>query len=90
MIGTLRRTDTAHSLASDALREKAARDGEAPAEYGLVYAFGRIARINRDAKWLYLLGCLGAAIGGMVFPVFGIIYGAFSDFVCMWRGDEVC
>jgi hypothetical protein len=90
MIGTLRRTDTAHSLASDALREKAARDGEAPAEYGLVYAFGRIARINRDAKWLYLLGCLGAAIAGMVFPVFGIIYGAFYDFVGMWRGDEVC
>lgn len=76
MINTLRRTDTAPSLASDVLKEKAAeREAEAKTEYGFFYAFGRMARINRDAKWLYLWGCLGAAVSGMVFPVFGIIYG---------------
>lgn len=76
MISTLRRTDTAPSLASAVLKEKAAaRDAEATTEYAFFYAFGRMARINRDAKWLYLWGCLGAAVGGMVFPVFGIIYG---------------
>ena len=89
MINTLRRTDTAPSLASAVLKEKAAaRDAEAKTEYAFFYAFGRMARINRDAKWLYLFGCLGAAVGGMVFPVFGIIYGkpvlsgACSTVVC--------
>ena len=76
MISTLRRTDTAPSLASAVLKEKAAaRDAETTTEYAFFYALGRMARINRDAKWLYLWGCLGAAVGGMVFPVFGIIYG---------------
>ena len=76
MISTLRRTDTAPSLASAVLKEKAAaRDAEAEPEYAFFYAFGRMARINRDAKWLYLWGCLGASVSGMVFPVFGIIYG---------------
>jgi len=76
MVSTLRRTDTAPSLASAVLKEKAAaRDAEAKTEYAFFYAFGRMARINRDAKWLYFWGCLGAAVGGMVFPVFGIIYG---------------
>lgn len=76
MISTLRRTDTAPSLASAILKEKAAaRDAETKTEYSFFYAFGRMVRINRDAKWLYLWGCLGAAVGGMVFPVFGIIYG---------------
>jgi ATP-binding cassette subfamily B (MDR/TAP) protein 1 len=76
MISTLRRTDTAPSLASAVLKEKAAaRDAEEKTEYAFFYAFGRMARINRDAKWLYLCGCLGATVGGMVFPVFGIIYG---------------
>lgn len=79
MINTLRRTDTAPSLASDVLKEKAAaRDGQATAERGFFYAFGRMARINRDAKWLYFWGCLGSAVAGMVFPVFGIIYGESS------------
>ena len=76
MITTLRRTDTAPSLASDVLKEQAAaRDAEGKAEYGFFYAFGRMVRINQDAKWLYFWGCLGAAAAGMVFPVFGIIYG---------------
>ena len=76
MINTLRRTDTAPSLASAILKEKAAaRDAEGETEYAFFYAFGRMARINRDAKWLYIFGCGGAAVGGMVFPVFGIIYG---------------
>ena len=76
MLNTLRRTDTAPSLASAILKEKAAaRGAEGNTEYGFFYAFGRMVRINRDSKWLYLWGCLGAAVGGMVFPVFGIIYG---------------
>lgn len=86
MISTLRRTDTAPSLASAVLKEKAAaRDAEAKTEYAFFYAFGRMARINRDAKWLYLWGCLGAAVGGMVFPVFGIIFGEpdLSDVCCI-------
>ena len=76
MISALRRTDTVPSLAGAILKEKAAaRDAEAKTEYAFFYAFGRMVRINRDAKWLYLWGCLGAAGGGMVFPVCGIIYG---------------
>jgi len=79
MISTLKRTDTAPSLASAVLKDKAAaRDAEAKAgEYPFFYAFGRMARINRDAKWLYFWGCVGAGVGGMVFPVFGIIYGEY-------------
>ena len=75
MISTLRRTDTVPSLAGAILKEAAARDAEAKTEYAFFYAFGRMVRINRDAEWLYLWGCLGAGVGGMVFPVFGIIYG---------------
>ena len=56
MINTLRRTDTAPSLASAILKEKAAtRDAEGKTEYAFFYAFGRMARINRDAKWLVSL-----------------------------------
>ena len=78
MVNTLRRTDTAPSLASDVLRGKtgaADADAGAQTEFGFFEAFGRMVRINRDAKWLYFWGCVGAGIGGMVFPVFGIIYG---------------
>jgi len=75
MIGALRRTDTAPSLASAVLKEKAAARAETKTEYEFFYAFGRMARINHEAKWLYFWGCLGSAVGGMVFPVFGIIYG---------------
>ena len=84
MISTLKRTDTAPSLASAVLKDKAAaRDAEAKAnEYPFFYAFGRMARINRDAKWLYFWGCLGAGVGGMVSPVFGIIFGA--SWVLWW------
>ena len=56
MINTLRRTDTAPSLASAILKEKAAtRDAEGNTEYAFFCAFGRTARINRDAKWLVCL-----------------------------------
>ena len=51
MISTLRRTDTVPSLAGAILKEKAAaRDADAKTECAFFYAFGRMVRINRDAK----------------------------------------
>jgi len=64
MINTLRRTDTAPSLASAVLKEKVAtRDAEGKTEYGFFYAFRRMVRINHEAKWLYFWGCLGGGYG---------------------------
>ena len=76
MIRTLRHTDTAPSLASAVFWEKvAAQDAEGKTEDAFFYTLRQMVRINRDAEWLYLWGCLGAGVGGMVFPIFRVIYG---------------
>jgi ATP-binding cassette subfamily B (MDR/TAP) protein 1 len=71
----LGRTDTSRSLASDILKQRALDAGGPEKEYSIVYILKRMARINRDSWLLYVLGFIAAAAGGMVYPVFGIVYG---------------
>ena len=52
--------------------------GEKEREYSIPTLFARMGAINRS-EWLsYVLGVAAACVTGMVYPVFGIVYGAFS------------
>ncbi|KAH8920396.1 P-loop containing nucleoside triphosphate hydrolase protein [Atractiella rhizophila] len=44
-------------------------------ENSLRTIFWRMAKVNREARGYYLLGLVGVAANGMVYPVFGIIFG---------------
>jgi ATP-binding cassette subfamily B (MDR/TAP) protein 1 len=83
----LGRTDTSRSLASDILKQRAPDAGGPEREYNIVYILKRMVHINRDSWLLYVLGFVGAAGGGMVYPVFGIVYGMFSHHVSDLHGE---
>jgi ATP-binding cassette subfamily B (MDR/TAP) protein 1 len=71
----LGRTDTSRSLASDILKQRALDTGGPEKEYSIVYILKRMAHINRDSWLFYVLGFVATVGGGMVYPVFGIVYG---------------
>jgi len=72
----LGRADTSRSLASDILKQRPQEAGTEEREYGMLYIFKRMAKINRESWHFYVLGFIASAAGGMVYPVFGIVYGA--------------
>lgn len=75
----LGRTDTSRSLASEILKQRAAEKGSQAEEdkYGMLYIGKRMAAINKESwKW-YLIGVAAACATGMVYPAFGIVFGAF-------------
>jgi ATP-binding cassette subfamily B (MDR/TAP) protein 1 len=67
----LGRTNTSQSLANGA-PEQRKTEGK---EYGILYVLKRMAQINRDSWPRYVLGIFGSMGGGMVYPVFGIVFG---------------
>ncbi|KDQ06798.1 hypothetical protein BOTBODRAFT_140755 [Botryobasidium botryosum FD-172 SS1] len=58
---------------TDKLRADGSRVGEK--EYGMFYLFKRMGAINRDTWKSYAFGSVFATMSGMVYPVFGIVYG---------------
>ncbi|KAF9510493.1 hypothetical protein BS47DRAFT_1373308 [Hydnum rufescens UP504] len=44
-------------------------------DYGMIYLFRRMARINREHKRLYIKGTIFAIMTGLVHPGYGIVYG---------------
>ncbi|KAF9242533.1 P-loop containing nucleoside triphosphate hydrolase protein [Melanogaster broomeanus] len=74
----LGRKNTNHSITSDLARNTSQEmKGSAVNEdnYGMFYLFVRIGSLNRESLWRYVLGTMFAIITGMVYPVFGIVYG---------------
>ncbi|KAK0481286.1 P-loop containing nucleoside triphosphate hydrolase protein [Armillaria novae-zelandiae] len=76
----LRRRNTCQSLASEILERK---NGEqkvdrAP-EHTMYYLFKRMGNINRSQWKQYFYGTIFAAITGMVYPAFGVVYANAID-----------
>ncbi|KAJ6585057.1 P-loop containing nucleoside triphosphate hydrolase protein [Mycena capillaripes] len=64
-----------HSLASELIEkrlEEHKQDHET--EYGMLYLFKRMGRLNRDVWKNYAIGGVCAIGTGLVFPAFGIVY----------------
>lgn len=70
----MRRLSTRQSLASQALRKSPGKKGPRVHD-SLLYAFYRLGKLNQTSKWYYLLGLSASAVIGMVYPVFGIVFG---------------
>jgi ATP-binding cassette, subfamily B (MDR/TAP), member 1 len=70
----LDRANTSRSLASDILKQRE-QHGTKENEYGMLYILKRMAQINRDSWLRYVFGGFGSIGGGMVYPVFSIVFG---------------
>lgn len=81
----LNRATTGRSLASAAMEDVTARkegenaaDDAAPSQWKL---YIRLLKLNKDQKWFYISGTIGAVCAGMVYPCISIVFGyALSDF----------
>ncbi|KAF8833200.1 hypothetical protein BDN67DRAFT_1017833 [Paxillus ammoniavirescens] len=74
----LGRKDTNHSIASDLIQERSQRRKQNEVkedDYTLFYLFARIGALNREGLWRYAVGAIFAIATGMIYPVFGIVYG---------------
>ncbi|KAE9400469.1 multidrug resistance protein 1 [Gymnopus androsaceus JB14] len=70
----LGRKNTGRSLASEILEQKQQEGLVERTDYGIIYLFRRMGRIN-SASWRnYLIGGISAIITGLVFPAYGIVY----------------
>lgn len=74
----LGRKDTNHSIASDLIQERSQRRKQHEVnedDYSFFYLFARIGALNREGLWEYAVGAMFAIVTGMIYPVFGIVYG---------------
>lgn len=81
----LNRATTGRSLASAVMDEVQARRAEEEADEDRIQSqwklYWRLLKLNKDQKWFYLAGTIGAVLSGMVYPVIAIVFGyALSDF----------
>lgn len=81
----LDRALTGRSLASAKMDEIRARQEQAEADADRIpnawKLYGRLLKINRDDKWLYVAGTIGAIGAGTVYPALSILFGkALTDF----------
>ncbi|KAH7101159.1 multidrug resistance protein 1 [Auriculariales sp. MPI-PUGE-AT-0066] len=72
----LRRASTTTSVSSGQLKAKqVARTEAKERDYGFVYLFRRMGRLNKSEWKSYLFGFAGSVAVGAVYPAFGIVYG---------------
>jgi ATP-binding cassette subfamily B (MDR/TAP) protein 1 len=81
----LNRATTGRSLASAAMEDVTARKDEEDAADDAVphqmQLYKRLLVLNKDQKWFYISGTIGAVCAGMVYPCIAIVFGyALSDF----------
>jgi len=81
----LNRATTGRSLASAAMEDVTARKEEEDAADDAVphqmRLYKRLLLLNKDQKWFYISGTIGAVCAGMVYPCIAIVFGyALSDF----------
>ena len=79
-----RRETGSRSVASDIL-EKRQVDKYKEQKHSIPYLFSRIGNLNRATWSLYLIGSAFAIVGGMVYPVYGIVYGEPRRFRLFFR-----
>ncbi|EJU03194.1 multidrug resistance protein 1 [Dacryopinax primogenitus] len=75
----LQRTGTAFSIGSEITKQRRQEgllpDQQVDKTYGFPYLFRRIGAINLSALKFYAFGSIFAIGFGMIYPVFGIVYG---------------
>ncbi|KAF9221679.1 P-loop containing nucleoside triphosphate hydrolase protein [Gyrodon lividus] len=74
----LDRKSTNHSITSDLSQKKGQQRKKNEVnedDYNLFHLFARIGALNREGWWRYAIGAMFAIVTGMVYPVFGIVYG---------------
>ncbi|KAF9242532.1 P-loop containing nucleoside triphosphate hydrolase protein [Melanogaster broomeanus] len=74
----LGRKNTNHSIGSDLAQKKSQEMKDSAVngdDYGMFHLFVRVGSLNREELWRYVLGSMLAIVTGMVYPVFGIVYG---------------
>lgn len=71
-----RKETGSRSVASEILEQRRAAEGEKMQQHSLPYLFMRVGRLNRDVWSWYTLGSCFAIVTGMVYPAFGIVFGA--------------
>lgn len=74
----LRRTSTNKSVTSAVNQQLLEPRDTKEKDYGIFYIIKRMAKINRDSWPRYAVGLVGSLGGGMVYPVFGIVFGMLS------------
>ena len=63
-------------MTSDILKQKQTdHQVERDQEYGIIYLFRRMGRINQTEWKRYVFGACFAACTGAVYPAFGVVYG---------------
>ncbi|KIK69504.1 hypothetical protein GYMLUDRAFT_33870 [Collybiopsis luxurians FD-317 M1] len=70
----LGRKNTGRSLASEIIEQKQKDAVAERTDYGLLYLFRRMGRINASSWKKYLVGGCAAVVTGLVFPAYGIVY----------------
>ncbi|KAL0958179.1 hypothetical protein HGRIS_000343 [Hohenbuehelia grisea] len=73
----LGRSHTGRSLASDIIEQKRRENDQEErksADYSIPYLFKRIGLLNRESWHSYTVGALAAAVTGMVYPAYGIVF----------------
>ncbi|KIK97939.1 hypothetical protein PAXRUDRAFT_807077 [Paxillus rubicundulus Ve08.2h10] len=75
---SLGRKNTSHSITSALVQERSQQRKKVEINedsYTLFYLFARIGALNRERLRRYAVGAMFAITTGMVYPVFGIVYG---------------
>ncbi|KIM25760.1 hypothetical protein M408DRAFT_73764 [Serendipita vermifera MAFF 305830] len=72
---SLGRKDSTKGSVRDVIQHQENQNGAQEEEYGIFYIIKRMIMINRDSWLRYMVGLLGSLGGGMVYPVFGIVFG---------------
>ncbi|KAK0214486.1 P-loop containing nucleoside triphosphate hydrolase protein [Armillaria fumosa] len=76
----LRRRNTCQSLAGEILQRKnKVQEVDQDPEHTMYYLFKRMGNINRSQWKEYFFGTIFAAITGMVYPAFGVVYAKAID-----------
>lgn len=75
----LGRATTGRSLASAVMEDVQARRAEDEAEEDKIQSqwklYARLIKLNKDQKWFYVAGTIGAIMSGMVYPCIAIVFG---------------
>ncbi|KAG6377083.1 P-loop containing nucleoside triphosphate hydrolase protein [Boletus reticuloceps] len=80
---SLARKGTIQSVASDLAKQRNDERKHKEVDennYSMFYLFARIGLLNREGLWRYAAGSFCAMMTGMVYPLFGIIFGEFPCF----------
>ena len=87
-----RKETGSRSLASEVLEQRRVEGAHREKMYSFPYLFMRLGNLNRDTWSWYGIGACFAAMTGMVYPAYGIVYGElkFPFQEIQWFNPDAC